>query len=114
MYVRYKLIKCIRYKVIGLSPCTVLFVEYFDPLLFIFIPHYNYSTVKYFQCSVIIIPLDAPPTHPETTSTTSESVWASLLNNREGMRPREETPGREGRRLNKRPESEQTNSKDIR
>ena len=36
-----------------------------------------------------------PPTHPET-STTSESVWASLLNEREDPRPREETPGREG------------------
>ena len=36
-----------------------------------------------------------PPTHPETT-TTSESVWASLLNEREDPRPREETPGREG------------------
>ena len=39
-----------------------------------------------------------PPTHPKITSTTSECVWASLLNNREGLRPREETPqgGREG------------------
>ena len=39
-----------------------------------------------------------PPTHPKTTSTTSESVWASLLNSREGLRPREEFPqgGREG------------------
>ena len=36
-----------------------------------------------------------PSTHPET-STTSESVWASLLNEREDPRPREETPGREG------------------
>ena len=36
-----------------------------------------------------------PPTHAETT-TTSESVWASLLNEREDPRPREETPGREG------------------
>ena len=33
-----------------------------------------------------------PPTHPETTSTTGESVWASLLNNREDLRPGEETP----------------------
>ena len=69
---------------------------------------------KFLLTSVPNYPLDAPPTHPETTSTASESVWASLLNNRGGLRPRKETPGREGGRVNKRPESEQTNSKDIR
>jgi len=37
----------------------------------------------------------SPPTHPKTTSTTSESVWASLLNKREDLGPRVETPNQE-------------------